>query len=124
MVDSNNANQRFRTLVKASYAGGDTITLTGSGFAEPFDGLSMRGKRKKKNQIYYHDETARNLACDHLSVLIGSAEALILTCSDTVIEARLPYSGAGTSPVSVFVDAVGYATKAQSQGSKSLVVIV
>ena len=100
------------TPIKANYAGGDAITITGAGFVDAeanMDGFE-RGKRKKKNNPFVYDPDAtRTLACAHLAVRIGELEAIIDSCTATEIQARLPYTTAGSSAVTVMVESVGLA---------------
>ena len=121
------------TPAQASYAGMDTITITGSGFinvdenvigsrsqqktSENEKSLLDYIRKKKKNkkplpQLGFFEQMqsgARSLACAHLEVKIGEADAVIQTCSDTEIVADLPFAAAGTQHMTVVVDQVGRA---------------
>ncbi|CAG5089689.1 Oidioi.mRNA.OKI2018_I69.PAR.g12308.t1.cds [Oikopleura dioica] len=121
------------TPSKASYAGMDTITITGSGFVNADESVIgsrsqqktsenekslldyIRKKKKKKKPLpqlgFYEEMTAgaRSLGCAHLTVKIGEADAVVNACSATEIVADLPFAAAGTQALTVVVDQVGRA---------------
>lgn len=70
------------TPSRPKYEGGQSITLTGTGFINAGEDLAFsRGKKNrkpKKTPAFVYDTSARTVACDHLTVNIGTIPARVL----------------------------------------------